>query len=153
MLFDRYVREALQSGLAGGQQFHRSAPGLQKRSYQERRLGCRAVVADVETRHGSLPVFGSALPMGDAVFNEEVFVNWRFQIIVPGYVSAGWQSVRPNHVVRRDLGPSATIVVLVGGVDAPILTVGIHFASRYSAVTEDRVVKRLRGSGAAAPQK
>jgi hypothetical protein len=149
MLFDGYVREPFQSGLAGGQQFHPSALALQKRSYQERRLGRWAVIADVEAGHGSLPVLGGAPPMGYAIFNEEVFVNGSFQIIVPGYVGAGWQSIRPNDIVGRHLGPTATIIELVCGVDAAIRTVGIHFASCYSAVTEDGVVKRLRGSGAA----
>ena len=77
--------------------------------------------------------------MGYAIFNEEVFVNRSFQVIVPGYIGAGWQSIRPNDIVGRDLGTTATIIELVCGVDAAIRTVGIHFASRYKGRYETLV--------------
>ena len=60
---------------------------LQSRD-QKGQLGRGAVIADVKGPRGSMAFLGRALPLSNAIFDFEMFIDGRFQVIVAGFIHA-----------------------------------------------------------------
>src|SRR5271165_1040008 len=91
--------------------------------------------------------------MARASFDGEVFIHRSFEVVVAGDVCAQRGSVCRNNIVRLDLRPPATVIELEGGVNVPIRTEGVNFASCIPAVAYDRVPKRLLCTGVGGAEK
>src|SRR6266568_7896244 len=83
------------------------------------------VIADVETTGGSLAVLRCAFPAGNPIFDFEVFVDGRFQIIIASFVDTKRKSTGVEYVDCRNLRTAAAIVELERGLDAPLREIGI----------------------------
>ena len=86
VVFQRDIGQALEPRFAGRKQMDRCTMGFFERRNEERKFGCGSVVADVKASCRSLSVLGSAFPVGDAVFDLEVLVDRRLQVVVAGFV-------------------------------------------------------------------
>jgi len=82
--------------------------------------------------------------MGNAVIQDEVFVNRSLQIVIAGHVNVQGQAVPAQYMVRSNLWTAAAVVVFERAVDVATRAIGVHFAARRPAITQDAIAKRLR---------